>query len=66
MLSLWLACAASDAYLRPVTALTSILVVTSSSGVPKSGFSSTSCGPSMPVSSSNSRKPFSAERGNAV
>ena len=29
MLSLWLACAASDAYLRPATALQSIVVVMS-------------------------------------
>ena len=42
MLSLWLAWAASDAYLRPATALQSIVVVMSSSGVPKSGFSCTS------------------------
>ena len=39
MLSLWLACAASDAYLRPATAVTSTVVVINSSGVPKSGFS---------------------------
>ena len=44
MLSLWLACAASDAYFCPVNALQSIVVVISSSGVPKSGFSSTSFG----------------------
>ena len=46
MFSLWLACAASEAYLRPATALQSIVVVMSSSGVPKSGFSSTSIGDS--------------------
>ena len=45
MFSLWLACAASEAYLRPATALQSTVVVISSSGVPKSGFSSTSTGP---------------------
>ena len=58
MLSLWLACAASDAYLRPATALQSIVVVISSSGVPKSGFSSTSAGSSMPASARISRKPL--------
>ena len=66
MLSLWLAWAASDAYLRPATALQSIVVVISSSGVPKSGFSSTSAGTSMPASASMSRKPRSRERATAV
>ena len=66
MLSLWLAWAASDAYLRPGDRAHVDLAAISSSGVPKSGFSSTSSGPSMPASASTSRKPFIAERGIAV
>ena len=66
MLSLWLACAASDAYLRPATALQSTVVVISSSGVPKSGFSSTSAGSSTPACASTSRNPRSVERATAV
>ncbi len=66
MFSLWLACAARDAYLRPATALQSTVVVISSSGVPKSGFSWTSDGSSTPDCASMSANPRSVERATAV